>query len=54
MTAVAIGWVLAKGARVIIGARSPAEAAAMTSYKALSADLAAEAEEIVSRAWCAS
>jgi aryl-alcohol dehydrogenase-like predicted oxidoreductase len=51
MAALAIGWVLAKGARVIIGARSPAEAAAMTSYKALPADLAAESEEIVTRAW---
>lgn len=51
MTALAIGWVLAKGAKAIIGARSPAEAKAIASYRPLPADLAAAAEDAVSRAW---
>jgi aryl-alcohol dehydrogenase-like predicted oxidoreductase len=51
MTALAIGWVLAKGAKAIVGARSPTEAAEMADYRALPADLAAAAEEAVSRAW---
>ena len=50
-TALAIGWVLAKGAKAIVGARSAAEAEEMASYQALSADLAAAAEDAVSRAW---
>jgi aryl-alcohol dehydrogenase-like predicted oxidoreductase len=54
MTALAIGWVLAQGARVIVGARSPAEAATIASYRALPADLAVAAEETVSQAWQAS
>lgn len=51
MTALAIGWILAKGARAIIGARTPAEAEAIASYQPLTAGLAAEAEQIVSLAW---
>jgi aryl-alcohol dehydrogenase-like predicted oxidoreductase len=51
MTALAIGWVLTKGARAIVGARSPAEAGEMASYRPLPDDLAAAAEEAVSRAW---
>jgi aryl-alcohol dehydrogenase-like predicted oxidoreductase len=51
MTALAIGWVLTKGAKAIIGARSVAEAKAIAGYRALPADLAAAAEETVSRAW---
>jgi aryl-alcohol dehydrogenase-like predicted oxidoreductase len=51
MTALAIGWVLAKGARAIIGARTPAEAAEIVSYQPLTADLAVAAEQLVSQAW---
>lgn len=51
MTALAIGWILAKGARAIIGARSPAEAEALARYQPITADLAAEAEDVVNRAW---
>jgi len=51
MTALAIGWVLAKGARAIIGARTLAEAEAISSYQPLTADLAAAAEQIVGLAW---
>jgi aryl-alcohol dehydrogenase-like predicted oxidoreductase len=54
MTALAIGWVLARGAGVIIGARSPAEATAIASYRALPTDLAVVVEEIISQAWSAS
>jgi aryl-alcohol dehydrogenase-like predicted oxidoreductase len=51
MTALAIGWILAKGARAIIGARTPAEAEAIGTYWPLPPDLAAEAEDLVDRAW---
>jgi aryl-alcohol dehydrogenase-like predicted oxidoreductase len=51
MTALAIGWILAKGARAIIGARTPAEAKAIATYRPLPPDLAAEAEDIVDHAW---
>lgn len=51
MTALAIGWILAKGARAIIGARTPAEAEAIGTYRPLPPDLAAEAEDIVDHAW---
>jgi aryl-alcohol dehydrogenase-like predicted oxidoreductase len=51
MTALAIGWVLAKGARAIVGARTPAEARAITDYRPLPPDFAAAAEDIVARAW---
>jgi aryl-alcohol dehydrogenase-like predicted oxidoreductase len=44
MSALAIGWVLAKGAKAIIGARSPAEAAAIAGYRALAPDVAAAVE----------
>jgi aryl-alcohol dehydrogenase-like predicted oxidoreductase len=51
MTALAIGWILAKGARAIIGTRTPAEAEAIGTYRPLPPDLAAEAEDIVNHAW---
>jgi aryl-alcohol dehydrogenase-like predicted oxidoreductase len=51
LTALAVGWILAKGARAIIGARTPAEAVAIVRYRPLTADLAAAAEEVVGRAW---
>ncbi len=44
MSALAIGWVLAKGAKAIVGARSPAEAAAIAGYRPLAPDIAAAAE----------
>jgi aryl-alcohol dehydrogenase-like predicted oxidoreductase len=50
MTALAVGWVLAKGARAIVGARTPAEAAAIPGYRPLSADLARAAEAAADRA----
>jgi aryl-alcohol dehydrogenase-like predicted oxidoreductase len=50
MAGLAVGWVLAKGARAIVGARTPAEARAMTDYRPLPPDLAAAAEDIVRRA----
>lgn len=51
MTALAIGWVLAKGARAIVGARSPSEAEAIAGYEPLDSDLVASAEHIVGCAW---
>jgi aryl-alcohol dehydrogenase-like predicted oxidoreductase len=51
MTALAVGWILAKGARAIIGARTPAEAEEIARYRPLPPDLAAEAEAVVGRAW---
>jgi aryl-alcohol dehydrogenase-like predicted oxidoreductase len=50
MTALAVGWVLAKGARAIVGARKPAEAAAIAGYRPLPADLARAAEAAADRA----
>ncbi len=50
MTALAVGWVLAKGARAIVGARTPAEAAAILGYRPLPADLAQAAEAAADRA----
>ena len=44
MSALAVGWVLAKGAKAIIGARNPAEAAAIAGYRALAPDVAAAVE----------
>jgi aryl-alcohol dehydrogenase-like predicted oxidoreductase len=41
MSALAIGWVLAKGAKAIVGARSPGEAAAIAGYRPLASDVAA-------------
>ncbi len=50
MAGLAVGWVLAKGARAIVGARSPAEARAITDFRPLPPDVAAAAEEAVRRA----
>jgi aryl-alcohol dehydrogenase-like predicted oxidoreductase len=50
VAALAIGWVLAKGARAIVGARSVAEAAAIAGYRPVGADLAAELEAAVAAA----
>jgi aryl-alcohol dehydrogenase-like predicted oxidoreductase len=47
MTALAIGWVLAKGAKAIVGARTPAEAAAVASYRPLPPGLQDAAENAV-------
>jgi aryl-alcohol dehydrogenase-like predicted oxidoreductase len=44
VSALAIGWVLAKGAKAIVGARSPGEAAAIAGYRALAPDVAAAVE----------
>jgi hypothetical protein len=40
----AAGRVLAKGAKAIVGARSPAEAAAIAGYRPLAPDVAAAVE----------
>jgi aryl-alcohol dehydrogenase-like predicted oxidoreductase len=50
MSALAVGWVLANGARPIVGARSPAEAEVIAGYRPLPADLAAAARHAVQRA----
>ncbi len=50
MAGLAVGWVLAKGARAIVGARSPAEARIIPHFRPLPSDLVAAAEEIVRRA----
>lgn len=50
VAALAIGWVLAKGARAIVGARSVAEATAIAGYQPVGADLAAELEAAVAAA----
>lgn len=50
MSALAVGWVLARGARVIVGARSPAEAEAITTYRPLPDDLSVAVEGAVERA----
>jgi aryl-alcohol dehydrogenase-like predicted oxidoreductase len=50
MAGLAVGWVLARGARAIVGARSPAEARAITNYRPLPPDYAAAVEEVVRRA----
>jgi aryl-alcohol dehydrogenase-like predicted oxidoreductase len=50
MAGLAVGWVLAKGARAIVGARSPAEAIAITHFRPLPPDFAAAAEDVVRRA----
>jgi aryl-alcohol dehydrogenase-like predicted oxidoreductase len=50
MAGLAVGWVLAKGARAIVGARSPAEARAITSFRPLPPDFAAAVEDVVRRA----
>jgi aryl-alcohol dehydrogenase-like predicted oxidoreductase len=50
MAGLAVGWVLAKGARAIVGARTPAEARAITNYRPLPPDYAAAVEEVVQRA----
>ncbi|HEX6933173.1 MAG TPA: aldo/keto reductase [Streptosporangiaceae bacterium] len=44
MTALAAGWVLTQGAQPIIGARTPAEARQIASFRPLPADLAAAAQ----------
>jgi aryl-alcohol dehydrogenase-like predicted oxidoreductase len=44
VSALAIGWVLAKGAKAIVGARSPGEAAAIAGYRPLAPDVAAAVE----------
>jgi aryl-alcohol dehydrogenase-like predicted oxidoreductase len=44
MTALAAGWVLAKGAQPIIGARTPAEARQIAAIRPIPPDLAAAAE----------
>jgi hypothetical protein len=41
MSALAIGWVLANGAKATVGARNPGEAAAIAGYRPLAPDLAA-------------
>jgi aryl-alcohol dehydrogenase-like predicted oxidoreductase len=41
MSALAIGWVLANGAKATVGARNPGEAAAIAGYRPLARDLAA-------------
>jgi aryl-alcohol dehydrogenase-like predicted oxidoreductase len=46
----AVGWVLAKGARAIVGARSPAEARAITDFRPLPPDLAAAVEDVARQA----
>lgn len=51
MAGLAVGWVLAKGARAIVGARSPAEARAITNYRPLPPDFSAAVEDVVRRAW---
>jgi aryl-alcohol dehydrogenase-like predicted oxidoreductase len=50
MAGLAVGWVLAKGARAIVGARSPAEARAITNFRPLPPDFAAAVEDVVRRA----
>jgi aryl-alcohol dehydrogenase-like predicted oxidoreductase len=50
-SALAVGWVLAKGARAIVGARTPAEAAAIAGYRPLPAGLSAAVEDAAARAW---
>jgi aryl-alcohol dehydrogenase-like predicted oxidoreductase len=50
VTALAIGWVLAKGAKAIVGARTPAEAAAIASYRPLPPGVRDAAEDAVNRA----
>ncbi len=50
MAGLAVGWVLAKGARAIVGARSPAEARAITDFRPLPPDFAAAVEDVVRRA----
>ncbi len=52
MAGLAVGWVLAKGARAIVGARSPAEARAITDFRPLPPDLAVAVEDVVRRASC--
>jgi aryl-alcohol dehydrogenase-like predicted oxidoreductase len=44
MSALAAGWVLARGAQPIIGARTPAEAEQIATFRPLRPDLAAAAE----------
>jgi aryl-alcohol dehydrogenase-like predicted oxidoreductase len=44
MSALAAGWVLARGAQPIIGARTPAEAREMGAIRPIPPDLAAAAE----------
>jgi aryl-alcohol dehydrogenase-like predicted oxidoreductase len=51
MAALAVGWVLARGARAIVGARSPAEARQIRTYQPLPPDIAAAAEDAADRAW---
>jgi aryl-alcohol dehydrogenase-like predicted oxidoreductase len=50
MSGLAVGWVLARGVRAIVGARTPAEAAAIAGYRPLPAALCAAAEDAVAQA----
>ena len=45
MAALSVGWVLSKGAKAIVGARTPTEAAAIAAYRPLAPDVAAAVEE---------
>jgi aryl-alcohol dehydrogenase-like predicted oxidoreductase len=51
LTALAVGWILAKGAKAIVGARTAAEAETIASYRPLPPDLQDAAEGTVNRAW---
>jgi hypothetical protein len=44
MSALAAGWLLARGAQPIIGARTPGEARQIATFRPLSDDLAAAAQ----------
>ena len=50
MTAIAVGWVLAKGARAIVGARTAAEAQEIAQFRPITSELCAAAEQAVDRA----
>jgi aryl-alcohol dehydrogenase-like predicted oxidoreductase len=53
MTALALGWVLARGAQPIIGARTVAEARQIATFRPLPPDLAAEAQAAADAAFTA-
>ncbi len=53
MSALAAGWVLARGAQPIIGARTPAEADQVAAFEPIPPDLAAAAEAATSAAFAA-
>jgi aryl-alcohol dehydrogenase-like predicted oxidoreductase len=53
MSALAAGWVLARGAQPIIGARSPAEARQIAAIRPLPPDLAAAAHAAADAAFTA-